>query len=66
MTRDLLADRVPLALSSPIEIGLGLLGVGLAIGVSAALESADNHPLTLLSDAIGLAAFTTTGAIVAT
>ncbi|QLG27646.1 TRIC cation channel family protein [Halorarum halophilum] len=66
MTRDLLVDRIPLALSSPIEIGLGVLGVGLAIGVSATLESADTHPLTLLSDAIGLAAFTTAGAIVAT
>lgn len=66
MTRDLLVDRIPLALSSPIEIGLGVLGIGLAIGVSAALESADDHPITLLSDGIGLAAFTTTGAIVAT
>ena len=66
MTRDLLVNRIPLALSSPVEIGLGLLGVGLAIGVSAVLESANTHPLTLLSDAIGLAAFTTTGAIVAT
>ncbi len=66
MTRDLLVNRIPLALSSPVEIGLGLLGVGLAFGVSAALESADSHPLTLLSDATGLAAFTTTGAIVAT
>nr|WP_318571274.1 TRIC cation channel family protein [Salinigranum marinum] len=66
MTRDILVNRVPLALSSPVEIGLGLLGVGLALGVSAALESADTHPLTQLSDAIGLAAFTTTGAIVAT
>ncbi|WP_394345816.1 trimeric intracellular cation channel family protein [Halegenticoccus tardaugens] len=66
MTRDLLVNRIPLALSSPVEIGLGLLGVGLAIGVSAALETADTHPLTLFSDAVGLAAFTTTGAIVAT
>ena len=65
MTRDLLVNRIPLALTSPVEIALGLLGVGLAIGVSAAFESADGHPITLLSDAIGLAAFTTTGAIVA-
>lgn len=65
MTRDLLVNRIPLALSSPVEIGLGLLGVGLALGVSAALESADTHPLTQVSDAIGLAAFTTAGAIVA-
>lgn len=66
MTRNLLVNRIPLALSSPVEMGLGLVGVGLAIGISAALESADTHPLTLLSDAIGLATFTTTGAIVAT
>jgi len=66
MTRDILVNRVPLALSSPIEIALGLLGVGLALGMSAALESADTHPLTQLSDAIGLAAFATAGAIVAT
>ncbi|GAB7010942.1 TRIC cation channel family protein [Halorubrum trueperi] len=66
MTRDLLVNRIPLALSTPTEIALGLLGVGLAVGVSAVLESADTHPVTQFSDAIGLAAFTTTGAIVAT
>lgn len=66
MIRDILVNRIPLTLSSPIEIGLGLFGVGLAIGMSAALESANTHPLRVLSDAIGLAAFTTTGAIVAT
>lgn len=65
-TRDLLVNRVPLVLRSPIEIGLGLLGVCLAIGLSLALDAADEHPATVLSDAIGLAAFTTTGAIVAT
>jgi len=66
MTRDLLVNRIPLALSTPAEIGLGLLGVGLAVGVSTILKSADTHPVTQFSDAIGLAAFTTTGAIVAT
>lgn len=65
-TRDLLVTRVPLALQSPIEISLGLLGVSLAIGLSVILQSPDTHPITLISDAIGLAAFTTTGAIVAT
>lgn len=65
-TRDLLVTRVPLALQSPIEICLGLLGVGLAIALSVVLSSPDTHPITLVSDAIGLAAFTTTGAIVAT
>ncbi|MCD2205202.1 trimeric intracellular cation channel family protein [Halobacterium sp. KA-6] len=65
-TRDLLVTRVPLVLQSPIEIILGLLGVGLAITLSVVLESPDTHPVTLVADAIGLAAFATTGAIVAT
>lgn len=66
MARDLLVNRVPLALESPSEIALGLLGVGFAVGLSIVLASPDNHPVTLVSDAIGLAAFATTGAIVAT
>ncbi|MFC6939065.1 trimeric intracellular cation channel family protein [Salinirubellus sp. GCM10025818] len=65
-TRDLLVARVPLVLQSPIEIGLGLLGVGLAIALSVVFTSPETHPITLVSDAIGLAAFATTGAIVAT
>ena len=65
-TRDILVNRVPLALQSPIEINLGLLGVGLAIVLSVVLTSPDTHPITLIADAIGLAAFTTTGALVAT
>jgi len=65
-TRDILVRRVPLALQSPIEISLGLLGVGLAIALSVVLTSPETHPITLVSDAIGLAAFTTAGAIVAT
>ncbi|CQH63886.1 UPF0126 family protein (plasmid) [Halobacterium hubeiense] len=65
-TRDLLVTRVPLVLQSPIEITLGLLGVGLAITLSVGLESPDTHPVVLVADAIGLAAFATTGAIVAT
>jgi uncharacterized membrane protein YeiH len=65
VTRDLLVNRVPLALQSPVEIALGLVGVGLAVGLSVVLQSADTHPVTLVADAVGLAAFATTGAIVA-
>jgi len=65
-TRDLLVARVPLALQSPIEIGLGLFGVALAIGLNVVLSAPETHPVTLVSDAIGLAAFATAGAIVAT
>lgn len=66
VTRDLLVTRVPLALQSPVEISLGLVGVGLAIALSLVSSSPDTHPVTLVADAIGLAAFATTGAIVAT
>jgi len=66
VTRDLLVARVPLALQSPAEIALGLVGVGLAIGLSAVLSTPDTHPVTVVADAVGLAAFATTGAIVAT
>ncbi|TKX87323.1 trimeric intracellular cation channel family protein [Halorubrum sp. SS5] len=66
VTRDLLVARVPLALRSPVEILLGLLGVALAVGLSAWLASPDEHPVTVVADAVGLAAFATTGAIVAT
>jgi len=65
-TRDVLVGRTPLALQNLGEMGLGVLGVSLALGLSVLLESPDEHPITLVADAIGLAAFTTAGAIVAT
>ncbi len=64
-TRDLLVTRVPLVFRSPIEISLGLVGVSLAIVLSVVLSTPDTHPVTVVADAIGLAAFATTGAIVA-
>lgn len=66
VTRDLLVARVPLALQSPIEITLGVVGVMLAIALSVVLSAPDTHPITVVADAIGLGAFATTGAIVAT
>jgi uncharacterized membrane protein YeiH len=66
VTRDLLVDRVPLALQSPVEIGLAVVGVSLAVAVNLVRRSPETHPATLASDGIGLAAFSTTGAIVAT
>jgi uncharacterized membrane protein YeiH len=65
-TRDILVNRIPIALQSPVEIVLGLLGVATAVALNAVLNAPENHPVTLASDAIGLAAFATTGAIVAT
>ena len=66
VTRDLLVTRVPLVLRSPSEIALGFLGVLLAVALRVVLRSPDEHPVTLVADAIGLAAFATAGAIVAT
>ncbi|WP_394338594.1 trimeric intracellular cation channel family protein [Halorubrum sp. 48-1-W] len=66
VTRDVLVTRTPLALQSPVEIGLGLFGVALAMALRLVLVSPDTHPITLVADAIGLAAFATAGAIVAT
>lgn len=66
VTRDLLVNRVPLVLQSPVEISLGLLGVGLAVVLSVSLRAPDEHGTAIVSDAIGLGAFATTGAIVAT
>jgi len=66
ITRDLLVNRIPLALQSPVGIGLGLLGVGLAVVLSVGLRAPDEHSITVVSDAVGLAAFATTSAIVAT
>ncbi len=65
-TRDVLVGRTPLALQNLGEMGLGVLGVTLALGLSVLLESPDEHPITLVADAVGLAAFATAGAIVAT
>ncbi|UPW02343.1 TRIC cation channel family protein [Halorussus gelatinilyticus] len=65
-TRDVLVNRVPLALGSLGEISLGLFGVALAVGLTVLLDSPEDHPVTLASDAVGLAAFATAGSIVAT
>lgn len=66
VTRDLLVMRVPLVLRAPSEITFGFVGVLLAVVLRVVLQSPDEHPITLVADAIGLAAFATTGAIVAT
>ena len=44
------------ALRTPPEIAFDLLGVGLAVGLWAVLRSLDEHPVTLVADAVGLAA----------
>lgn len=65
-TRDLLVLRIPLSLQTLSNIGFGVLGVMLAVALSVLFEDPDRHPFSLIADAIGLGAFATTGAIVAT
>jgi len=64
-TRDLLVLRMPLSLQTLSNIGCGVLGVILAIALSVLLDEPHRHPFSLVADAIGLGAFATTGAIVA-
>lgn len=65
-TRDVLVNRVPISLQSAGDVTVSLVGVGLAISAANFVKKADSHPIVLLADAIGLAAFATTGAIVGT
>ena len=65
-TRDLLVLRIPLSLQTVSNIGFGLFGVVLAVGLSVLLDEPHRHPYSITADAIGLGAFATTGAIVAT
>jgi len=62
-TRDLLLNRVPNSLQSPGEVALSLLGVAAAVLLVHFLDDGHQHPVVLTADAIGLAAFTTTGAL---
>ncbi len=64
-TRDLLLNRVPNSLQSPGEVGLSLLGVTAAVVFVHYLDDGHQHPVVLTADAIGLAAFSTTGALLA-
>jgi uncharacterized membrane protein YeiH len=65
VTRDLLVNRVPLALQAPAEVGFGLLGVTVAVALPAVHDAPEDRPAVASSDAVGLAAFATAGAIVA-
>lgn len=65
-TRDLLVLRIPLSLHTLSNIGFGVFGVILAVALSVLLDEPHRHPFSLVADAIGLGAFATTGAIVAT
>ncbi len=66
ITRDLLINTVPNALKSLTDMSVALLGVWLAIVIyKVAKGDIKNKYYILIPDAIGLSAFTTTGALIA-
>jgi uncharacterized membrane protein YeiH len=66
ITRDLLINTVPNALKSLTDMSVALLGVWLAVIVyKVAKGDIKNKYFILIPDAIGLSAFTTTGALIA-
>ncbi|ABR55256.1 protein of unknown function UPF0126 [Methanococcus vannielii SB] len=66
ITRDLLVNTIPYALMYPNDIIVSLIGVWLAIVVFKVFnEDISNKYIIQIPDAIGLSAFTTTGAMIA-
>ncbi len=66
ITRDLLVNHIPTALKSVVDMSVALIGVWLAIVIYKIFKKdISNRFFILIPDAIGLAAFTTTGAIIA-
>lgn len=63
--RDVLAGRVPAALRTTSDVSVALVGVEVGIVLARAMGGRlRNHAVVQLPDAIGLAAFTATGALV--
>ncbi|WP_132057762.1 trimeric intracellular cation channel family protein [Halorussus amylolyticus] len=65
VTRDLLVNTVPVALRSTTDVSVALLGVVAGIALAHLGDDLTDHSVVLLPDAVGLAAFATTGALVA-
>ncbi|WP_232700932.1 trimeric intracellular cation channel family protein [Halobacterium wangiae] len=64
-TRDVLVGRVPAMLQSTADVSFALLGVALAVLLARRVGTTLlDHPAVVVPDAIGLAAFATTGALV--
>ncbi|MFB6122706.1 MAG: trimeric intracellular cation channel family protein [Haloferacaceae archaeon] len=65
VTRDVLVGRVPAALQSTTDVGVVLAGVALAVSLRRwHPRRLRDHTVLLLADAVGLAAFAATGALV--
>ncbi len=64
ITRDLLVNQIPNALKSISDMTVAIIGVWLAIVMFKVFGDISNRFFVLIPDAIGLSAFTTTGAII--
>ncbi|MDL5361952.1 trimeric intracellular cation channel family protein [Halalkalicoccus sp. NIPERK01] len=64
IVRDTLVGQVPLALRTTTDVLVVLLGVALAVVIIRRFGDLRDHPLVVLPDAVGLAAFAATGASV--
>lgn len=65
--RDALAGRVPVALRTTSDVSVALVGVGIGVVLARAMGGRlRNHTAVQLPDAVGLAAFAATGALVGT
>lgn len=64
IVRDTLVGQVPLALRATTDVLVVLLGVAIALVLIRRLGDLRDHPLVVLPDAVGLAAFAATGASV--
>ncbi|KTG09687.1 hypothetical protein AUR64_08575 [Haloprofundus marisrubri] len=63
--RDVLVGRTPASLQSVADVSVAFVGVGLAVALSSLVSGRlRDHPAIQLPDAIGLAAFAATGALV--
>ena len=64
-TRDVLVGRVPAILQSTTDVGFAFAGVALAVVLARRVGAGLlDHPAVVLPDAIGLAAFAASGALV--
>ncbi|EMA49826.1 MULTISPECIES: trimeric intracellular cation channel family protein [Halococcus] len=65
--RDVLAGRVPVVLRTTSDVSVALVGVGIGVVLARAMGGRlRNHTAVQLPDAVGLAAFAATGALVGT
>ncbi|WP_115862857.1 trimeric intracellular cation channel family protein [Halorussus litoreus] len=65
VTRDLLVNSVPVALRTTTDVSVALLGVVVGLAIGRVLGDVTDHSFVQVSDAVGLSAFATTGALVA-